>query len=70
MLTNPVWWILVGILLVLLIIMRLMLRLSAQWRVLKRNWTWKDELMDTAFYFILLLGTAVILFKIFEYLSR
>ena len=60
-----------GIVLVSLIIVlvtRLTIRLSAQWRVLKRNWSWKDEIMDFLFYFVLLVGVGWGLFKLIEIL--
>ena len=68
MLTNPAWWIVVAALLALLIIMRLILRVSSQWRVLKKNWTWKDECLDSAFYFVVLISVAAVVFKLFEYI--
>ena len=46
----------------LVIVMRLTLRASAEWKVLKKNWTWKDELLDTLFYFVIL---AVAVFGLF-----
>lgn len=57
-----------GILLIALLVMRLSLRLSREWRVLKRNWTWKDELMDTLFYAVLLAVLVFGSFKLIELL--
>ena len=45
--------------LVVIVVMRLMLRLSSQWKMLKKNWTLKDELLDILFYFVLLAGTII-----------
>lgn len=45
--------------LAVIVVMRLMLRLSSQWRMLKNNWTLKDELMDILFYFVLLAGIII-----------
>ncbi len=69
MLTNPIWWITVGILLFLILLMRIILRLSSQWQVLRKNWTWKDELMDSAFYFIILISVATVVFQVISYVG-
>lgn len=53
-------------LLALIIVMRLTLRVSTEWKVLKKNWTWKDELMDTLFYFVILAVAVFGLFKLIQ----
>ena len=45
--------------LAVIVVMRLMLRLSSQWRMLENNWTLKDELMAILFYFVLLAGIII-----------
>ena len=65
---RPSFLVIVLVSLIIVLVTRLTIRLSAQWRVLKRNWSWKDEIMDFLFYFVLLVGVGWGLFKLIEIL--
>ncbi len=65
---KPSFLIIVLVSLIIVLVTRLTIRLSTQWRVLKRNWSWKDEIMDFLFYFVLLVGSMWGLFKLLEML--
>lgn len=65
---KPSFLVIVLVSLIIVLVTRLTIRLSAQWRVLKRNWSWKDEIMDFLFYFVLLVGVGWELFKLIEIL--
>ena len=44
-------FLIIGLILLAIIAVRpLFLRLTFRWRVLKKNWTWKDQLWDSLFY--------------------
>ncbi len=47
-----------------LVLMRLSLRFSAQWKLLKKDWTWKDELRDILFYLVLFVVLVLGAFKL------
>ena len=53
----------------LVIVLRFMLRLSAQWTLLKKNWSWKDEVQDTLIYWLVLTGLVLGLFKFTDWFA-
>lgn len=65
---KPSFLVIVLVSLIIVLVTRLTIRLSAQWRVLKQNWSWKDEIMDFLFYFVFLVGVVWGLFKLIEIL--
>ncbi len=63
---KPSFFVIVLVSLIIVFVTRVTIRLSAQWHVLKRNWSWKDEILDFLFYFVLLVGAIWGVFKLIE----